>query len=145
MKWLNPFRVSAVLLTLFCAAHTVGGMFLQKSLGADADMVFSQMKNVHFNFNGADVTYYGFWFGFGLTASIFLLLSAVISWRLAAVESKDWSVVSVIAWALILSHIANTYLSFRYFFVGPGIFGSLVSLLMIVGAVAKSRGNPTPG
>lgn len=120
-------------------------MFLQKSLGANADMVFSQMKSVHFNFNGADVTYYGFWFGFGLTASIFLLLSAVISWRLASVEAKDWPVVSLIAWALILSQVANTYLSFRYFFVGPGVFGIAVSLLLIVGTIAKKRGTPTPG
>ncbi len=145
MKLFNPFRIASVLLILFCAAHTVGGMIVQRSRGAEADKVLAQMKNVHFDFNGADATYYGFWFGFGLTASIFLLLSAIISWRLASVDPKDWPVVSWIAWALILSQVANTYLSFRYFFAGPGIFGTVVSLLMIAGVLAKMRGTPTPG
>jgi hypothetical protein len=44
-------------------------MLSQKSLGPESDAVFSSMKAVHFNFNGASCTWYGFWFGFGLMAS----------------------------------------------------------------------------
>ena len=82
VKHVTPFRIAAVLLILFCAGHTAGGMLGQKSVGPESDAVFAQMKAVHFAFNGSDCTWYGFWFGFGLTASLFLLLSAIIAWQL---------------------------------------------------------------
>jgi hypothetical protein len=132
MKWLSPFRLATYLLVLFCAGHTFGGMLGQKSLGPESDAVFSMMKSVHFNFNGADCTWYGFWFAFGLMSSVFLLLSAVISWQLDRAES--WRSVHLIAWALVLSHAANTYFSWRYFFVGPGVFSTLITLLLGFGS-----------
>ena len=112
-------------------------MLAQKSLGPQSDAVFSSMKAVHFNFNGSDCTWYGFWFGFGLTASVFLLLSADIAWQLDKMSQAQWPAVSVIAWALVASHVANTVLSFKYFFVGPGVFGAAVVGLMTVGSLRK--------
>src|SRR4051812_26760812 len=47
-KYFTPFRIATYLLLLFCAGHTAGGMLSQKSLGADADAVFDQMKTVSF-------------------------------------------------------------------------------------------------
>lgn len=139
MKYLAPFRLATYLLLVFCLGHTAGGMLGQKSLGAAADAVFAQMKAVQFDFNGADCTYYGFWFGFGLCASIFLLLSAAISWVLASVPSESWPVVAPIAWALTVSQAANTYLSFRYFFLGPALFGVLITGLMALGTWREAR------
>src|SRR5262245_4308687 len=78
VKDLRPFRIATYLLVIFCALHTGGGMLAQKSLGPAADTVFAAMKAVHFDFNGSDCTWYGFWFGFGLTASVFLLFSAAV-------------------------------------------------------------------
>ena len=68
-------------------------MLSQKSLSPGADAVFAAMKSVRFNFNGATVTWYGFWFAFGLMVSVFLLFSAVVAWRLDSVEPKSWPVV----------------------------------------------------
>lgn len=140
MKYLTPFRLATYLLLVFCLGHTAGGMLGQKSMGPAADAVFAQMKSVHFDFNGADCTYYGFWFGFGLCASIFLLLSATISWVLASAPSESWPVVAPIAWALTLAQAANTYLSFRYFFLGPALFGVLITGLLALGTWRKGRG-----
>ena len=137
MKYLSPFRIATYLLVLFFLGHTGGGMLAQKSLGPAADTVFAAMKAVHFDFNGSDCTWYGFWFGFGLTASVFLLLSAVIAWQLDQVNQEQWPAVSVIAWALVASHVVNTVLSFKYFFVGPGVFGTAVVSLMTVGSLRK--------
>src|SRR5437879_6477616 len=104
MKKITSYRVAACLLVVYCAGHTFGGMLLPKSMGADADAVFASMKAVHFTFNGADCTYYGMWFGFGLMASVFQLLSAVTAWTLGNVNPKHWPSVSPIAWALFASH-----------------------------------------
>jgi hypothetical protein len=98
------------------------------------------MKSVHFDFNGADCTWYGFWFGFGLTASIFLLLSAVVAWQLEQVPSELWSRVELISWAFVVSHVANTMLAWKYFFTGPGVFGTLISVLLALGTWRKSQG-----
>lgn len=48
MKYFTPYRLATYLLLVFCAGHTGGGMFAQKSLGPEADSVFSAMKSVHF-------------------------------------------------------------------------------------------------
>jgi len=139
MKWLTPFRAASALLAIFCVMHTLGGMLAQKSLGAASDAVFASMKQVHFVFNGADTTWYGFWFGFGLTVSAYLALSAVMAWKLGAVSPESWSQVSSIAWALIASHLFNTVLSWKYFFAAPGVFGVLISALLVVGTIQKRR------
>jgi len=139
MKYFTPYRFATYLLLVFCAGHTGGGMFAQKSLGPEADTVFAAMKSVHFNFNGGNCTYYGFWFGFGLVTSIFMLLSAALCWWLAGVEAKSWRLVRPVAWALILSQAANAMLSWKYFFAGPGILATLITALVIAGAITKVK------
>jgi hypothetical protein len=139
VKYLGVYRIATYLLVLFCLGHTAGGMLEQKSLGPESDAVFSSMKAVHFNFNGADCTWYGFWFALGLTTSVFLLLSAVVAWTLAATKPDHWSSVAPIAWALFASHAFNVFLSWRYFFAGPGAFSTVITALLGVGAFQRSR------
>jgi hypothetical protein len=139
VKYLGPYRIATYLLILFCVGHTAGGMLAQKSLGAESDAVFAAMKTVHFNFNGADCTWYGFWFAFGLTTSVFLLFSAVATWSLASVNPGHWPRVSLIAWALFASHTCQAVLSWRYFFAGPGVFSTVITALLGVGAFEKGR------
>lgn len=137
-KYFTPFRIATYLLLLFCAGHTAGGMLAQESLGASADAVFEQMKTVRFVFNGASCTWYGFWFGFGITASVFLLLSAVIAWQLDKVPAASWPAVSFIAWALVVSQGVNAFLGWKYFFLGPAMFGVVITALMAYGIHRKS-------
>lgn len=139
MKYFGPYRLATYLLVLFCAGHTAGGMLAQKSLGSESDAVFSSMKAVHFDFNGADCTWYGFWFAFGLMTSVFLLFSALVAWTLAGVSPNHWSMVAPIAWALFASHVCNAVLSWRYFFAGPGVFSTAIAALLGIGAFRKGR------
>jgi hypothetical protein len=98
MDFVSFYRVAAILLVIICP---IGGMLQQKSLGPKADAVFGSIKAVEFNFNGVTCTWYGLWFGFGLTASIFLLYwcrlavhsghDASCGWRMAKTVSKDSS------------------------------------------------------
>jgi len=139
MKSITAFRSASVLLFVFCLMHTGGGMLAQKSLGPASDTVFHAMKSVHFDFNGADSTWYGFWFGFGLTTSIFLLLSSIVAWQFERIPSELWPSLQVIAWAFVASHVANTVLAWKYFFAGPGVFGILISVLLAIGTLRKAR------
>jgi hypothetical protein len=144
VKYLSVYRIATYLLVLFCVLHTAGGMLAQKSLGFESDAVFSSMKAVHFNFNGADCTWYGFWFAFGLTASVFLLFSAAVAWTLAATKPDNWSSMAPIAWALFASHAFHVFLSWRYFFAGPGVFSTVITSLLGIGAFRKSRASTAP-
>ncbi|HEY0883119.1 MAG TPA: hypothetical protein VGD87_16405 [Archangium sp.] len=136
---MKPFKVAAGLLVIYCFMHTAGGMLSQESLGPDSDRVFEQMKLVHFDFNGSASSWYGFWFGFGLMFSAFLVMSAFVAWKLDGVSRESWPEVSFVAWALVATHAVCTVLAFRYFFAGPGTFGVLISALLALGAVRKSR------
>jgi hypothetical protein len=139
MRYFTPYRLATYVLVIFCALHTAGGMISQQSMGPDADVVFNAMKSVHFNAMGTTVTWYGFWFGFGLTVSVFLLLCAVVAWELDRVSPENWPAVSVIAWALAASQGATAVLSWIYFFAGPGVTATLATLLLTVGALRKQH------
>jgi hypothetical protein len=139
--------MAAYLLILFCAGHTGGGMLSQRSLGPASDTVFSLMKSVQFDFNGARCSWYGFWMGFGLTVSVFLLFSAAVAWQLDRVDPASWRLVSPIAWALVASQVCNVVLSWTYFFAGPGVLSILVTALLVWGILGKQRrsGETTAG
>jgi hypothetical protein len=139
VKYFTPLRIAATLLVLFCAGHTIGGMLSQRSLGLASDVVFASMKAVHFTFNGSTCTWYGFWLGFGLMVSVFLLFSAFLAWRLDGVRPESWPVVSPIAWALAASYACTAALSWAYFFAGPGVIATAVTLLLVMGAIRKQR------
>jgi phosphatidylserine synthase len=139
MKYLSPFRLASYFLVLFFAGHTAGGMLGPKSHGPDADAVFASMKAVHFTFKGSTTSWYGVWFAFGLLVSVFLLFSAIAAWQLDKVNPTNWPSVSVIAWALVASHACNAVLSWTYFFAAPGIFATIVTILLAAGAWLKQR------
>jgi hypothetical protein len=137
MRYISFYRVATFVLLMFCTGHTIGGMLQQKSMGSEADAVFESMKAVEFNFKGATCTWYGFWFGSGLTASIFLLLSAIIAWQLDNVPPEQWHLTSVIAWGLVAAHLANTILAWAYFFAGAGVLSTGITMLLAAGAWRK--------
>jgi hypothetical protein len=137
MSYISFYRVATFVLLIFCTGHTIGGMLQQKSIGPEADAVFDSMKAVKFNFNGATCTWYGFWFGSGLTVSIFLLLSAFIAWQLENVPLEQWHLTSAISWGLVAAHLANTILAWAYFFTGAGVLSTGVTMLLAAGAWRK--------
>jgi hypothetical protein len=134
-RFFTPFRLASYLLVFFFLGHTLGGMLGQKSLGPASDVVFELMKTTHFTFNGSDSTWYGFWFGFGLMASVFLAFCAFLCWKLD--DPRLWPSVAPVAWALAVAQALTAYLSFRYFFVGPGVFATLATLCIIAGALRR--------
>jgi hypothetical protein len=137
-KYFAPYRLATYVLLPFFVGHTFGGLF-PKSLGPEADAVFASMKAVHFTFNGGDCTWYGMWFGFGLMASLFQLLSMVMAWTLGNVKPIHWPSVAPIAWALFAAHVCGAVLGFRYFFAGPGILSTVIAALVGLGAFMKTR------
>jgi hypothetical protein len=65
------YRISSILLALFAIGHTVGFSQIDPTWGVDS--LVQSMKSIHFNVNGADRTYWDFFFGFGLFVTVLML------------------------------------------------------------------------
>jgi hypothetical protein len=139
MKWLAPYRLATIVLVLFCAGHTYGGMFAPHDFGAAAEDVFHAMKTVTFRANGAECSWYGFWFGFGITVSLFLALSALTTWRLAGLTRAQRRPLLPITWAMVVTFLALGILSFRYFFAPPAIMSLVIALVIAIESARDGR------
>ncbi len=88
MKATLLYRIASVLLILFAGGHTFG--FLNfKPPSPEARAVLDAMKNVHFQVRGASFSYDGFYTGFGLTVTAYLLFSAFLAWHLGALANNN--------------------------------------------------------
>jgi hypothetical protein len=135
VKRFNPYRIAAVLLVVFCVTHTAGGMLSRKSRGQAADDVFTAMQSVHFDVMGADCTFHGFWFGFGLMVSVFLLFSALVAWQLGGATGEERPRLAPIAWGLFACQVGVAVLSWAYFFPAPGVISTMIAALVGAGCL----------
>jgi hypothetical protein len=123
------YRIASVLLLLFALGHTVG--FLKfKPPTAEGIAVRDAMTNVHFQVRGRDYTYGGFYRGFGLFNSVFLVFSAVLAWRLGTLAAIDPKAIGVAGWALCLTMVASLILCWAYFNIVAVTFSAVLAVLL---------------
>ena len=123
------YRIAAVLLLLFAAAHTLGFRQSDPSWGVDA--LLSSMRSIHFDMMGFNRTYWDFFVAAGFSAGVFYLFAAVLAWQLASVPGET---LAVVRWAFALSFAAITVLSCVYLFIIPIAMSFLVTLCLTAGA-----------
>jgi Na+/pantothenate symporter len=132
---INSYRIAAAFLLVFCALHTIGGLLLSYDYGPPGNNVLASMKQVHFDFFGSDCSFYGFHMGFGFMVSVFLAVSAAITWTLGNPRARANPAVAremrPIALALLVAYTVVTLLSWKYFFIGP--FGFSVAITVLIG------------
>jgi hypothetical protein len=110
-----PLRIAAGVFLLFALGHTYG--FLQfQPVSEQGRGVLEQMKHVSFDFGGTAATWWGLYEGFGLSVSIGLILSMILSWRLSR-GTADPSLARTVAWLLCGTQLANAAICFAFF--GP--------------------------
>jgi hypothetical protein len=125
---INVYHISTLLLLFFAVNHTIGGLFTTYDFGTAANAVFAGMKSSTFDFFGSRRTYYDFYLGFGLYATVFLLFSAALSWQLSRFPNHE--VLQPVKWILFLAQVANVVLSWRYFFIAPVIVSTIITFLL---------------
>ena len=131
-RYLNPFRLAAYLLILFCLGHSLGALVNTPSFGAASDAVWAGMRAVHFRCQTSDCTWFGFYQGFGWLVSIFFLLSAAIAWVLGGLDRPTLRRLAPVAWALCLAHVAGAVLAFVWFFPASQVFALGTAVLLAV-------------
>src|ERR1700746_2289200 len=126
------YRIASVLLLLFAVGHTCG--FRQNNPEWGADAVLMLMRSLHFDAQGFSRTYWDFFSAFGLFFSVFLLFAAVLAWLLARLPAETLARGRSIAWALSISFLAITVLTWRYAFPTPLVFSVVVTVCLIAAA-----------
>jgi len=126
MKATLLYRIASVLLILFAAGHTIG--FLKfKPPTPEAAAVWDAMNNVHFQVGRASFSYGGFYIGFGLFATAYLLFSAFLAWHLGGLAATNRPAIGALGWAFFMLQLASLALSWSYFFLPPVVLSALVA------------------
>ena len=131
------YRIAAVLLLLFAAAHTLG--FRQSDPGWGVDALLSGMRSIHFDMVGSDSTYWDLFLAAGYTVGVFYLFAAVLAWQLGGLPPATLAHMRGAAWAFALSFAAITALSWKYLFIIPIGFSLAITLCLTAAAWLSPR------
>ena len=123
------YRIASVLLVLFALGHTIGFRHVDPRWGADTAV--NSMRTVNFEVQGFHRTYWDFFTGFGLFVSVLLLFAAVLAWRFGSMTHEQLSAIPVERWSFAVCFVVIAGLSWRYFFVAPGVFATLAALGLV--------------
>jgi hypothetical protein len=126
MKATLLFRIAAVLLLLFATGHTIGFLSFTPPT-PEGVAVRDAMSNVHFQVRNNTLSYGGFYRGFGLFVTAYLLFSAFLAWQLGSLAVKYPQAVRPLGWMLCTVQIVSLILSAIYFSGAPVISSALVS------------------
>jgi hypothetical protein len=132
MKARLLYRISSILLVLFAIGHTLGFSRIDPAWGVDS--LLQSMKSIHFNVNGADRTYWDFFFGFGLFVTVLMLFASIVAWQLGSLSSETLASMRASAWGFTVSFAVIAYLSWRYFFIVPIVFSIAIFLCLAAAA-----------
>ena len=119
-------RIASILVLVFCAGHTVGGVFSMPAPGVQA-FVVQTMKENPFDVMGHMRTFWDFNLGYGLLISTVLFAHCILFWQLSALVKIDGAHLRPIFALLALEFLAQAPIAGRYFFIGPCILSLLIA------------------
>jgi hypothetical protein len=131
------YRISAVLLLLFAAGHTLG--FRQSDPHWGVDALLSSMRSIHFSVQGFNRTYWDLFLAAGFSAGVFFLFSAILAWQLGSLPADILARMRGTAWAFALCFAAITVVSWKYLFAIPLAFSLLITLCLIAAAWLSAK------
>jgi hypothetical protein len=126
------YAITAAIICLYAALHTLGALILPPSFSTAADGVRSSMESVRFACAGSHCTWFGFYLGFGYMVSLFLILAAVVTFYLGRLDLETRKRLRPVTFALALSFIAMSVLCGLFFFVQPLIFSATIAILLLI-------------
>jgi len=123
------YRIGAVILLLFALGHTFG--FLKfKPPTEEGLAVRESMEKVHFSIGSKSFTYAGFYNGFGLYITAYLLFSAFLAWHLGGLAAQNPGAVGLLGWAFFALQVVGLVLSWIYFAPITVVFSAMVALCL---------------
>ena len=122
------YRISAFVLVLFAAGHTLGFMKF-KAPTPEGIAVQKAMDNVRFSLGAKSYTYGDFYRGFGLFCTAYLLFAAFLAWQLGTMAGSAPQAIGALGWVFFGLQLVGIVLSWRYFVPPPIIFSAVLAIL----------------
>ena len=122
------YRISAFVLVLFTAGHTVGFMTF-KAPTPEGIAVQQAMDNVRFSLGTKSYTYGDFYRGLGLFCTAYLLFLAFLAWHLGTMARNTPQAIGALGWVFFGLQLVGIVLSWRYLIPPPIIFSAVLAIL----------------
>jgi hypothetical protein len=127
-------RFAAVLTLIHAILHTVGGVFGRTEPGA-ATVAVQAMKANEFLLMGNVRSYWAFYHGLGLAATISLSAESIAFWQLASLAKAEVGRVRPILITFAVAYAVFAVNSYTYFFIGPVIVEILIAVCLGIAIV----------
>jgi hypothetical protein len=131
------YRAASVLLVLFAFGHQLGFRRVDPRWGVNA--AIETLKATPFQVQGMTRTYWDFFSGFGFFVTVLLVFAGVLAFQLGGLPKESLRGLRLVMWAFALCFVVITLLTWRYFFIAPLIFSSLVALCLVLAAWSAAR------
>jgi len=131
------YRIASVLLVLFGLGHQLGFRRVDPRWGVDS--AIGALKSTQFQVQGMTRTYWDFFSGFGFFVTVLLFFAAILAFELAGLSRETLRTLGIVTWAFALAFVVITLLTWRYFFIAPLVFSSLVALCLVLAAWSAAR------
>lgn len=131
-------RLSSILVVLLMVGHTSAYPWTSTH-GLQETQLVDLMKSCEFEFMGERSTYWSLYFGWGLLISVLLLTLAIILWFLSDLARLAPRRLGVITGIISTGCLVGAYLSFRFFYLPPFLFFSVICVILLTAAVQLLR------
>jgi hypothetical protein len=129
MKAVWLYRTASIIFVLFAAGRTYGFLSFRPA-SAEGRAVWESMNNISFLQGGASFTYGRFYVGFGLSATVFLLFTAFLTWYVGTLARDNPQAIGPLGWALFLVQFVSIGLNWKYFSLAPAIFSAVLAAIL---------------
>src|ERR1043166_6971702 len=137
MKASHFYRITAILLLLFAAGHTLGFRESDPSWGVES--LLTSMRSIQFDVQGFHRNYWDFYPAAGLTVGVFYLFAAVLAWQLGTLPAKTLTSMRITAWTFAGSFGVIAVLSCIYLFIIPIVFSVVITVCLTAAAWLSAR------
>ncbi len=136
MKTTPLLRIASVITLLFAVGHSLGAPWTPVNESAPVSVV-QAMKSVSFDAMGRSRTFWDFYFGFGVSISIYLIVQAAVLWLLAALAKTQPASVRPFVVVLLAANVVNAYVTWKYFFLLPLVLSIVMVICLALALVAS--------
>lgn len=130
------YRIAAGLLVFFALAHTAG-ITSSKSPSTEAAFVRHAMQNVHFRNMGSVNSFYGYYLGFGISLTAYLVFAAFVALHLGGLAKRNPSAMGGLGWALFAVQAVLFVICCVWFFAAPIVVSGAITVCLGIAAATK--------
>jgi hypothetical protein len=121
------YRIATIVLILFAVGHTVGFLKFTPP-NPESVAVRDAMDTVHFHVGSVKASYGGFYRGFGLFCTLYLLFTAYVAWYLGGLAKSNPQAIGGLGWVFFALQIVGLALSWIYFLPPPVVLSAVASI-----------------